>query len=162
MRFERGKLSQGFNGAGCRHNVRFGVFQNVSEHFARIGVVVNDQNPNSDKIIFRGFDKKIRLTVKIFIRRLRQKQRQHYTKSRSRALARAFRRDRAAVHFDQIFDDRKSETETAVFAFRAAVSLPETLENERQKILRDALSRIAYDDFGKGVDFAQDYFDLSF
>ena len=50
--------------------------------------------------------------------------------------------DRPAVHLDQMLHQRQAEPQPAVPSLRAAVSLAEAIEHERQQVGRDPLPRI--------------------
>ncbi len=73
---------------------------------------------------------------------------------RALALSGTLRLHRALVHFDQAFDDGKSESQTSVAACCGSVGLSEALEDEWQEARVDALSAVADTDFHAAGPFA--------
>src|SRR5688572_18924922 len=77
--------------------------------------------------------------------------RQAHAESGSLAFARARRIYGAAMHFDDVANNRKTEPEAAGFAGRARLRLPEPLEYVREEIGLDSDARVADHDFDVGA-----------
>ena len=124
-----------------RGHSRAGVFENHAQHFARVGIVVDDQHARAGepRLLCLGRCRRIGF-------RAARGSRQPHGECRALADAGALGVHRAAVHADQIVDDRQTQPEAAVRARRAAVALTEALEHVRQKAGIDAASGIGDDD----------------
>src|ERR1043166_7866826 len=75
-----------------------------------------------------------------------RQQRERGGKLRALPGAVTVRRDSAAVKFDQMTNDREAETQATKTARRRTVCLAKTIENARQKLGRDSLTRVAHGD----------------
>src|SRR5213594_2417225 len=82
-------------------------------------------------------------------------ERKGHGEDRAGILPRAVRGDGPAVLLDEMTDDREAEAQPAVGATDRAVGLPETLEDVRQELCRDALPGVADGELEMGVDTRQ-------
>lgn len=62
------------------------------------------------------------------------------------AFAGAFGANRAAMAFDDIADDRQSDSQSSVHSCRKTSCLPETFENMRQEFSTDSNAGVTYTD----------------
>src|SRR5687768_18372173 len=75
------------------------------------------------------------------------KQRKRSGKSGPHADPLAFRGNRATVKFDEMTNDRQSQTETTKIPRRRTVRLTKTIEHARQKLRIDALTAVVHGHF---------------
>src|SRR6202011_3940503 len=83
------------------------------------------------------------------------------SKRRSLPEPAAFGPDVAAMQFDQLLDDRQSESQPSMSTSCRRISLSKPFENIRQKIRCDAFTGISYADFHVWVEALKPHVDLS-
>src|SRR5262245_3847399 len=142
------KYFERFGDRSCGPNLGAVAREHDAQDFARVVFVVNDQDPDAaqrarPRLFAFGARGPQRRAFAVHALS-RQRQRDHEVASLPFAAAVGVYR--AAVQFDDVFDDGQSQPESALTPLRRAVDLREAVEDVRQEFGVNSLSGVADDE----------------